>query len=206
MIKPQFPWRSHLSDLLLRCQGNLGGFDFAHNVSIFVATREEYRMSHTSGGRTAHTPEERPTLISELDALLQELSAADWWSSRKQRDYNRRDWSKYYISSLKENLSLGYLSAEFIREQIVLLKDPDLKWESVLIGQSVSYKKPRDGKLRWVDVRGVVDPVEASKMVRESSIGRQLQAEGYREYGISAMKARVKVEAAPTLESVGPHL
>jgi hypothetical protein len=52
----------------------------------------------------------------------------------------------------------------------------------------------------------VGDPVEASKMVRESSVGRQLQAEGYREYGISAMKARVKAKAAPDAPSAGLRL
>jgi hypothetical protein len=163
-------------------------------------------MPNASESRAPHTQEERPILISELDAVLQELRAADWWSSRKKRDFDRRHWSEYYVSSLKESLSLGYLSAEFIREQIVLLKDPELEWENVLIGQSVSYKKPRDGKLRWVDVRGVGDPVEASKMVRESSIGRQLQVEGYHEYGISAMTARVKAKAALEVPSAGPRL
>jgi hypothetical protein len=163
-------------------------------------------MPNAQEGRAPHTQEERPILILELDAVLQELRAADWWSSRKKRDFDRRHWSEYYVSSLKDSLSLGYLSAEFIRERIVLLKDPELEWENVLTGQSVGYKKPRGGKLQWVTVRGVVDPVEASKMVRESSIGRQLQAEGYREYGISAMKARVKAKGTPDAPSAGPRL
>lgn len=143
-----------------------------------------------------HTIDERPGLIAALEGLIQELAASEWWQSRARRDLDRRRWSEYFVNSLKESIGQGYLSVGFVHEQIKLLRTPELAWEEVVIGQSVGFKKPGPGQIRWVDVRGVADPSEASQMVRNSSLGRKLLGEGYLEYGISAMKARVKKEPA----------
>jgi hypothetical protein len=142
------------------------------------------------------THEEKTSLVAELEALKEELSSQEWWSSRKVPERDRRYAAESWIGYLKQYVELDQISVGFVTKHIALLRNPEIEWESVLVGQSVGFKKPKKRGLTWVDVPGIADPAEASRMVAESRVGRQLVAEGFREYGISPMKDRQKKSAA----------
>ncbi len=102
-----------------------------------------------------------------------------------------RSWSAYSFQTLMTEISLyvelDQLSFEAVTRLIEKARNDITESEVRRVGYSVGYKRPRSGKLRWVDVPGAETPLEASRQATASDAGRNLLVDGYVEYGTSPL-------------------
>lgn len=125
-------------------------------------------------------------LVNLLNEVENGLRSQAWWKSRKRKDMHRRGFSLAMLNELRVVVEFHQMSADaVIRQARKLLVEPESLKE--VVGQSVGFKRPRSGRLRWIDVLGAVDPAQASITACDSSTGVGLLQDGYRVYGISPM-------------------
>lgn len=130
-------------------------------------------------------------LMEEVDAnsihdliaqTKQYFSSQPWWNSRKRAD----SWKSRHILNMlyyiKTNYDHGKIDADAARRLVAKLY---AEKKEVIVGRSIGYKNGRD--LRWIDVPGIVDPIEASKKAATSPTAKYLELLGYKEYGITPM-------------------
>lgn len=109
-----------------------------------------------------------------------------WWDSPRRTDRARRR----HVESVLSEILLHH--GEFIRglesvRRILARLQAGTETGRHVMGFAVSFKKPGSGKLRWADVHGASNPLEASSIAAAREDVQALLEAGYREYGISAL-------------------
>lgn len=117
-----------------------------------------------------------------IDAFEKECSSQPWWTSRKRADTARRSYILTLLGEVKSAYDHGKIDANAVRR---ILDRAVAEKKAIIVGRSIGYKYGRD--LRWVDVPGIVDPIEASKKADTLPTVQYLKLLGYREYGITPM-------------------
>lgn len=146
---------------------------------------------------------ERQEALAVIAAARTEFEASSWWTSGKKDNEARRAFAKEVLLNVErhmDELSNGLRSVQRLIENLKL----HFEDEAVYYGISVGYKRPGPGKIVWINVEGATDPVEASKFAATSQRVKHLMKEGYREYGISPLKAwRTKAQAQSNVSRPG---
>jgi hypothetical protein len=145
---------------------------------------------------------------SEVERILAQveadLSTEAWWTSGRRKDTFRRSQTITILDMIRRHHGDGSLSIEAVGRIVERLRNPDMDVERIVVGQSVGYKKGR--KLRWLDIRDVADPLEASRMADRNQTVISWKQEGSHPYGITPMiEMRQKAWSADlTAEEAGP--
>lgn len=146
---------------------------------------------------------ERQHALNLISATRTEFEASPWWISGKKSDAARRSFAKAVLRDVEQHLDSLMNGVQSVERLLANLK-LHFEDEEVYYGISVGYKRPGPGKIVWIDIEGATDPVEASKFASTSTRVKQLKAQGYREYGVSSLKAW-RTKARSTADTMSPR-
>lgn len=126
-------------------------------------------------------------LLGDFRTFLEDQA---WWHSKRRRDRERRSSVEVLMRSLAAYVEIDQLSSDAVSRILDRQKDDLKEKPPEVLGYSVGYKKPRSRRIRWIDIPGANDPLEASKSSRKTLSGLELMQTGYEEYGISPILRR----------------
>jgi hypothetical protein len=132
-----------------------------------------------------------PTSIRTQTELLIAASRADfegrdWWDSDRKEDVgNRRHVEMLWREFLQncDSFNDGIASVERLLAKLTVVGEKD----RFVVGYSVGFKRPGPGEIRWADIKGAEDPMEASRNSQTRDDVKRWLREDYHEYGISPM-------------------